>query len=130
MNHIPESHLDLLADETKALLFLGTLMKDGFPQVTPVWFNLEDDLILINSAEGRVKDRNMKANPKVGMTIVALDNIYHYLSIQGEVVEITTENGREHINLLGQKYEGKDYNPAPGQTRTIYKIKPVKVFTG
>lgn len=65
----PERFLDLLQDDSKALLYLATSMSDGSPQVTPVWFNTDDEYILINTNEGRVKDRNMKARPKVAMTI-------------------------------------------------------------
>ena len=57
---IPESHIDLLQDEVRAYAYLSTVMGDGTPQVTPVWFNTNEDLILINSAKGRVKDRNMR----------------------------------------------------------------------
>src|SRR5512138_2707753 len=65
----PTDFLDLLEDETKALLYLATIMPDGSPQVTPVWFSTEGEHVLINTNEGRTKDKNMKARPRVAMTI-------------------------------------------------------------
>ena len=69
MKSIPKKYHDLLADETKAYLFLATIMADGTPQVTPVWFSTEENYILINTNTGRVKDRNMQARPHVAMVI-------------------------------------------------------------
>jgi PPOX class probable F420-dependent enzyme len=124
---IPESHKDLLQDETKALAFLATTMPDGSPQVTPLWFNVEGEHILINSAEGRVKDRNMVARPEVALVIMALDKPYRYIQIRGRVVEITQEGAEAHINTLSQKYRGRDWDYTAGQVRKIYKIEPHKV---
>ena len=87
MKNFPDSHLDLLSDEKKALLYLATTMHDGSPQVTPVWFNVDGDYILINSALGRVKDKNMRKNPKVAMVIGDPKNPYRYVQIRGQVVE-------------------------------------------
>ncbi|KAA3647102.1 MAG: PPOX class F420-dependent oxidoreductase [Chloroflexi bacterium] len=120
-----EKHKELLADETKAYAFLATLMPDGSPQVTPVWFNTDGEHILVNSAKGRVKDKNMRARPQVAVTIMNLDDAYDYAAVRGQVVEITEEGAREHINALSKKYRGKDvYGGPEGETRVIYKIKP------
>jgi PPOX class probable F420-dependent enzyme len=120
----PEKFLDLLKDETKAYLFLATVMPDGSPQVTPVWFNTDGEHILINSNEGRVKDRNMKAHPKVAMVIQDPSTPYRYLQIRGEVVEYIREGADEHINQLSIKYDNKPWGHQPGQKRIIYRIKP------
>ena len=120
----PEKFLDLLKDETKAYLFLATIMPDGSPQVTPIWFNTDGEHILINTNEGRVKDRNMKARPKVAMIIQDPSTPYRYLQIRGEVVEHTREGADEHINQLSLKYDGKPWPYRAGQKRIIYKIKP------
>ncbi len=120
----PEQYLDLLKDETKAFLFLATTMPDGSPQVTPVWFNIDGEHILINSNEGRVKDRNMKARPKVAMVIQDPSTPYRYLQVRGEVVDYIREGADEHINQLSFKYDNKPFNHRPGQKRIIYKIKP------
>ena len=129
MKNIPESHQDLLLDEKKAFVYLATLMKDGTPQVTPVWFNVDGDYILINSAAGRVKDTNMRARPQVARVIADPNNAYRYLQVRGTVVEFITEGAEEHIDTLNLKYHG---NPryakhSPDHPRVIYKILPEKV---
>lgn len=122
--NFPEKYLDLLKDETRAFLFLATTMPDGSPQVTPIWFNTDGEYILINTNEGRVKDRNMKARPKVAMVIQDPSTPYRYLQIRGEVAEYTREGADEHINQLSLKYDNKPWNYSAGQKRIIYKIKP------
>lgn len=128
MKVIPESLIHLLKDETKAYAFLGTTMPDGSPQVTPVWFNVEGEHIMINSDKGRVKDRNMRARPKVSVLIMAFNDSYNYLQIRGRVVEIIEEGGIDHINALGQKYTGSDFDPPKEHRRVIYKIKPENYY--
>ncbi len=120
----PEEFLDLLKDDAKAFLYLGTILSDGSPQVTPVWFNTDGEYILINTAEGRAKDRNMKARPKVAMTIQDPKKPYRYLGIRGEVVSYTREGADEHINALSLKYRGTPYDFKPGQQRITFRIKP------
>ena len=124
MKNIPESFQDLFADEAKSILFLATTMSDGSPQVTPIWFNTDGEYLLINSAKGRTKDRNMRDRPKVAVAIIDPQNIYRYIQLRGEVVEITEKGAREHINALSEKYTGnKVYDGPPGQTRVTYKIR-------
>ena len=120
----PEEYRDLLGDESKAMLYLATLMPDGSPQVTPVWFSTDDEHILINTNEGRVKDKNMKARPKVAMTIQDPDRTYRYLGVRGEVVSYTTEGADEHIKELSLRYDNEPWEYRKGQKRIIFKIKP------
>jgi PPOX class probable F420-dependent enzyme len=128
MKSIPENFLDLFADETQAFLFLATTMADGSPQVTPIWFNTDGEYLMINSAKGRTKDRNMRTHPKVAVAIMDPNNSYRYIQLRGEVVEITEEGAREHINALAKKYMGKDVFPGPPEeTRVTYKIQVNKV---
>jgi PPOX class probable F420-dependent enzyme len=122
--NFPEQFLDLLKDETKAFLYLATIMSDGSPQVTPVWFSADGEYILINTAEGRIKDRNMKVRPKVAMTIQDPQDPYRYLGVRGEVVSHTREGADEHINALSFKYRGTPYNFTPGQQRIIFRLRP------
>jgi PPOX class probable F420-dependent enzyme len=124
MKNFPEEYLDLLEDDVKAYLFLATTMADGSPQVTPVWFNADDEYILINTNEGRTKDRNMKARPKVAFVIQDPNDVYRYLGIRGEVVEHTTDGADEHINQLSVKYDGEPWKYRQEQKRIIFKIKP------
>ncbi|MCY3823574.1 MAG: PPOX class F420-dependent oxidoreductase [Nitrospinae bacterium] len=126
---IPESHAGIL--DTKALLYLGTLNKNGSPQVSPVWFGTNGDIIEVNSAKGRLKDLNMRARPQVSIAIVDPENPYKYVGIQGTVVEITENGAEEHIDALANKYLGVDSYPnrQEGQVRVIYRIRADKVFT-
>lgn len=126
---IPESHRDLIEDKTRAFAFLATVMNDGSPQVTPVWFSTGGKYILINSAKGRVKDDNMRSRPTVALAIMDPKNPYRYLQIRGRVVEITTDGAVDHIDTLAGKYTGeaKYKGLTPGMVRVIYKIDPEKV---
>jgi len=126
MPWIPDEYLDLIKDETKAFACLATLMRDSTPQLTPVWFNADGTYILINSAIGRVKDRNMRLNPQVAITIIDPSNPYRYLQIRGRVVEITTQGANEHIDRLAKKYRGLDKYPyhSINEIRVSYKILP------
>jgi PPOX class probable F420-dependent enzyme len=122
--NFPEEFQDLLNEKSKALLFLATIMPDGSPQVTPVWFDTDGEHILINTNEGRVKDRNMKARPKVGMAIQDPNEIYRYLGVRGEVVGYTTQGADEHINKLSLRYDNEPWTERADQKRIIFKIKP------
>jgi len=121
----PEEYQDLLNDESKAMLYLATSMPDGSPQVTPVWFSADAEYIFINTNEGRVKDKNMKARPKVAMTIQDPNKIYRYLGMRGEVVSYTTVGADEHINMLALRYDNEPWTYRETQKRIIFKIKPI-----
>ncbi len=123
MTQIPNTHLDLLADKTKAIATLATVMADGSPQVTPVWFNFDGENVWINSAKGRLKDRNMRARPQVALCILDPTDPYRYLQIRGRVVEITEEGAVEHIHQLSHKYMGKAWDIPAGEVRVRYCIQ-------
>lgn len=129
MKTIPPSHQDLLKDETKAFVFLATIMPDGSPQVTPVWFNIDGECVAINSAKGRIKDRNMRTHPQVALCIADPGNPYRYLQIRGKIIEITQEGADEHIDALTFKYLGEKKYPSrqPGEQRVRYKVQIDKV---
>ncbi len=124
---IPEQYLDLF--EKQAFGNLGTLMKDGSPQVTPVWVDYDGKYVRFNSAKGRVKDNNIRRDPRVSISLQDPANPYRYLEIRGRVVEVTESGADEHINKLSQKYLGKAVYPfrQPGEVRVTYKIEPGKV---
>lgn len=129
MKTIPESHQDLLKDKTAAFAYLATVMKDGSPQLTPLWFNTDGEYILINSAKGRIKDKNMRARPHIALLIAdPHDPYYRFLQIRGRVIEVTEKGALDHINTLSLKYDHKPWTPREGQTRVIYRIQPDKVF--
>lgn len=129
MKGIPDTMQDLLSDEKKAFAHLATTRKDGTPQVTPIWFNTDGENILINSAAGRLKDKNMRARPNVALCITDPTNSYRYIQIQGKIIEITTEGADEHIDNLAFKYRGvnKYPNRKEGEQRVTYKIQPIKI---
>lgn len=126
---IPEQYRDLFTK--KAFAYLGTVMSDGSPQVTPVWCDYDGTYIRVNTAKGRVKDRNMRRNKKVAITISDPENSYRYLAVRGEVAEITEQGADAHIDLLTKKYLGKEKYPyrQPGEVRVLYKIRPEKIST-
>src|SRR4029077_1514156 len=101
------------------------------PQVSPVWFEYDGQNIVINTAKGRVKDRNMRRDPRVGLNIIDPDNPYRHVSIRGRVIEITEEGADDMINKLTKKYINKDIYPhrAPGEVRVTYKIALEHAFT-
>jgi len=112
--------------EGKNFGYLATVMKDGSPQVTPVWVDLEGDLILVNTAIGRLKQINTKRNPKVAVAIADASNQYNMVAIRGTVMEQTTNGAREHIDKLARKYLGKEKYPwfSSKEKRVVLKIRP------
>jgi len=129
MKSVSEKFHDLLKEEKRAFAYLATTMADGSPQVTPVWFNTGGEHILINTAQGRIKDRNMRARPQVALCIADPGNSYRYLQIRGQVVEFTSEGADAHIDALAGKYTGtyKYTFGKTGEKRVTYKILPEKV---
>ena len=126
---IPEKFQDLF--QKKAFCSLATLMPDGKPQVTPVWCDFDGKHVIVNSAKGRVKDRNMRRDPRVSVAVIDPDNPYRYLQIQGRVVDITENGADQHIDKMAKKYLGKEKYPnrQPGEVRVIYKIEPERAQT-
>jgi PPOX class probable F420-dependent enzyme len=124
-----QQYSDLLSDDQKALAHLGTVMPSGAPQVTPVWFDYDGTYFRVNSAKGRVKDRNMRRNPAVALSIVDPRNSYRYLGVLGRVVDITEQGADAHIDRLSKKYLGKDRYPnrRADEVRVIYKIAPERI---
>lgn len=129
MSLIPEKLVDLLTSN----LFghLATVSAEGVPQVTPVWFRWVNGKLEVNSAKGRLKDRNMRANPHVAMSILDPKNSYRYLELRGKVVEITEEGASEMIDQLAQAYMGVEKYPyhQPGDVRVRYVIEVTKFTT-
>ena len=126
MSVIPEKYNDLLA--SNALAHLATIMPDGSPQSTPIWFDTEGELVVFNTAKGRQKDKNLRQTPKVSLSIVDPKNSYRYVEIRGEIVESTEEGADAVIDRLAKKYLGVDSYPMrnAAETRVTYKVRPLK----
>ena len=121
---IPEQFLDLF--QKKAFGSLATLNADGSPQVTPVWCDYDGAHLIVNSARGRRKDRNMRREPRVALSIMDPDNPYRYLEVRGRVVEVTEQGADDHIDKMARKYLGAEKYPfrQPGEVRVLYKVQP------
>ncbi len=121
---IPEQFHDLFSKPTFASL--ATLMPDGRPQVTPVWCDYDGRYVLINSAKGRQKDRNMRRDPRVSLAVMDPNNPYRFLEIRGRVAEVTEQGADAHIDRMAKKYLNQDKYPyrQPGEVRVLYKIEP------
>ena len=127
MASIPEKYADLF--KKKAFASLATVLPDGKPQVTPVWVDYDGRHVLVNSAVGRKKDKNIRDNPNVSLAIIDPENPYRYMEIRGRVAEITQDGADQHIDKMAQKYLGKEKYPfrGPGEVRVLYKIVPEHV---
>ena len=114
----------------KNFAFVATLMKDGSPQITPTWIDFEGDTILINTAEGRTKQKNVSRDQRVAISIVDQNNPYNMVTIRGKVAEQTSKGADEHIDKLAKRYLGVDKYPfrSPTEKRVIIKVTPENVF--
>ncbi|MBV0901598.1 PPOX class F420-dependent oxidoreductase [Haloarcula salina] len=131
MPSIPEEFHDLFEKATFA--HVTTMNPDGKPHTTPVWIDYDDDgdRLLVNTERGRRKARNVDADPTVSVSMTDPDNPYRFLSVTGEVDEVTTEGAREHIDTLAKRYMGEDEYPNPIETeRVILGIRADEVLTG
>ena len=115
--------------EGRNIAFVATLMKDGWPQITPTWVDLEDGKILVNTAEGRLKQKNISRDDRVAISVIDQNNPYHMVTFRGRVVEQRKEGADEHVDKLAKKYLGVDRYPrrSPNEKRIIIKIKPERV---
>ena len=115
--------------DKKALASLATLMPNGEPQVTPVWCDFDGQNVLVNTAVGRVKDRNLQRDGRVSLAIIDPDNAYRYLEVRGKVVERTEDGADAHIDRMAKKYLGVETYPyrRPGEVRVLYRIKPERL---
>lgn len=124
---IPASHVDLL--DGPVVVMLATLLPNGQPQVTPVWCSRVGNQVWINTAKGRVKDRNLRERPFATIAVTDPKNPYRWLEVRGEVTEIVEgPAAHEHINALAQLYFGRPFTyNSPDEERVIFKIAPTRV---
>lgn len=127
--NIPNEVIDLL--EGPVVVNLATQNQQGWAQVNPVWCHWDGENILVNSAKGRAKDRNMRANSKV--TVLATDpkNPFRWIEVRGSVTEITEEGADDLIDDLAELYLNQRPYPfrQPGEVRVIYRIEPQRINT-
>jgi PPOX class probable F420-dependent enzyme len=123
-----DKYLDLL-EQKKAFAHIATLMPDGSPQVTPVWFDYKNGIVRVNTAKGRAKARNLKPGAPVALAIMDPDNPYRYVQVRGKVRSVTEDGADAHINLLAKKYLGQDKYPygQPGEVRLLAEIEPASI---
>jgi len=107
----------------------ATLMNDGSPHVAPMWVDLDGDIILINTAVGRVKEKNIRRDNRIALSIYDQENPYNMVSIRGKVIDLITEGADEHLDKLAKKYFGVEKYPfhTPDEQRIILKIQPEKL---
>lgn len=127
MAEIPAEARHLL--EGKTFAHVATLMADGAPQVSPVWIDVEDGTVVFNTAEGRLKPKNLRRDPRVAISVTNPENPYESLLIRGQVTELTQEGADDHIDALAKRYMGVDEYPLrqPGEERLVVRIQPEKV---
>ncbi|MBW1831671.1 MAG: PPOX class F420-dependent oxidoreductase [Deltaproteobacteria bacterium] len=127
MKQIPESHSDIL--DKPAFAHLSTLMPDGSPQASAVWVDTDGGAIVINSAEGRLKDRNIRRDPRVAISVTDPENPYRSLMIRGRVTKITNDGADQHIDRMAKKYMDVDEYPfrQPEEVRVMYYIEPERI---
>ncbi len=125
---IDDSVIQLLTGKNFA--FVATLMKDGSPQITPTWIDFDGKSILINTAEGRIKQKNVSRDPHVAISIVDQNNPYNMVTIRGKVIEQTSNGADDHVDKMAKRYLGVDKYPfrSPNEKRVILKVQPEKVF--
>ena len=116
--------------EKNSFAFLATLMEDGSPHVSPVWIDIVDNIILINTAKGRIKQRNVSRDPRVSISLIDDENPSSMVTIRGKVIEQTSIGADEHIDKLAKKYLNTEKYPghSPNLERVILRIKPEKIF--
>lgn len=116
--------------EGKNFGHIATLLPDGSPHTSPVWVDHEGDLILVNTAMGRVKQKNTARDKRVSISIIDQDNPYDRVIIQGRVVAQTNDGAEDHIDKLTKKYTGANryQRSTPDEKRVIFKIEPLRIL--
>lgn len=130
MNIIPESHRDLVSENSKAIAYLATTLPGGAPVISPVWFGVINEQIAIVTSAKALKTKNVQARPFVSIVLQDPDNLYRYVQIRGRYVNSISNNARDFLDTLSRRYIGKDYPEATSDDSLILLIQPehVNVF--
>jgi PPOX class probable F420-dependent enzyme len=124
MAKLSEKQIELLRRPNLAIV--GTIRPDGTPQLTPTWVDTDGEHVLVNTAEGRWKTRNLRRDPRISVTVVDRDDPYDWVSVTG-TAELTHEGAEEHIHKLSHKYRGKDYDKPNDPQRILVRITPERI---
>ena len=126
MTTLTEEHASLL--RRPVIAHVATVGADGAPHSTPVWVDTDGEVVIFNTAKGRVKTRNIERNPLVALSLVNDENPYQMLEIRGRA-ELVSEGADAHIDYLAKKYLGQDSYPfrQPGEERVIVRVVPTSV---
>ena len=125
---VPDAYLDLF--EKPSIATFATMLPSGHPHVTPVWIGYDGEHLLVNTARGRRKERNVRENPAVGVSVIDPDDFYRYLSVYGEVTALREAGAVEHIHDLSRRYTGEAYGNLDDEdgARVIIEITPDHVI--
>ena len=128
MPSVPDAYVDLF--EKPSVAVLGTLLPTGYPHVTPVWIDYDGEYLLVNTARGRQKERNVARNPSVGVSVIDHEDFYRYLTAYGDVTDLREEGAVEHIHELSRRYTGEEYGNLGAEegARVIIEITPERVM--
>ena len=128
MPSVPDAYVDLF--EKPSVAVLGTLLPTGYPHVTPVWIDYDGEHLLVNTARGRQKERNVARNPSVGVSVIDHEDFYRYLTAYGDVTDLREEGAVEHIHELSRRYTGEEYGNLGAEegARVIIEIAPERVM--
>jgi len=128
MPSVPDAYVDLF--EKPSVAVLGTLLPTGYPHVTPVWIDYDGEHLLVNTARGRQKERNVARNPSVGVSVIDHEDFYRYLTAYGDVTDLREEGAVEHIHELSRRYTGEEYGNLGSEegARVIIEITPERVM--
>jgi PPOX class probable F420-dependent enzyme len=113
----------------QVLAHVASLGPDGEPNVTPVWVELDGDDIVINTALGRAKARNLASDSRVAVSLSDPDDSQSAIAVRGTVVGFTTEGADAVIDRLAKKYMGADSYPfrKEGEIRVTVRIQPDRI---
>jgi PPOX class probable F420-dependent enzyme len=124
MSKLTEKDVELLKRPNLAII--GTIRADGTPQLTPTWIDTDGEHLLVNTAEGRAKPRNLRRDPRVSVSVVDHDDPYWWISITG-TAELTHDGAEEHIHELSRRYRGRDYDKPQEPRRILVRITPDRI---
>ena len=107
-----------------------TLQRDGSPQSTVVWVDVDDEGVSVNTAHGRVKPRNLRRDPRISLVVVDPQDAYRWFKLAG-TASLVDEGADAQIDRLSKKYTGRDVYASrqPGEKRVTVRITPDRILS-